>query len=92
MQRLSALRYGFVFAITVGLLYIACGIATMVAPTAIATVIDAVVHGLNIGSLTRNLPATSLGEVAIGLVYISIYSFIAGCVYGAVRNVLGRST
>jgi hypothetical protein len=92
MQPLSALRYGFVLAITVGLLYVACGIATMVAPTAIATVINSVVHGLNIGSLTRNLPATNLGQVAVGLVSISVYSFIAGCVYGVVRNVLGRST
>lgn len=91
MKPLSALRYGLAFAITVGLLYVACAIVTLVAPTAIASVIDTVVHGLDIGPLTRNLQPAPVSRMVVGLISITLYSFVAGTLYGAIRNLLARS-
>lgn len=91
MKALSAWRYGFAFATTVGLLYVACAIVALVAPTVIASVIDTVVHGLNIGPLTRNLQPVQVGRIVMGLIYITLYSFVAGTLYGAARNLLARS-
>jgi hypothetical protein len=90
MKPLSAWRSGLAFAITVSLLYIACAIATLAAPSAIASVIDTVVHGLNIGPLTRDLPPAQVSAMATGLVYVTLYSFVAGTLYSAVRNLLAK--
>ncbi len=90
MTALPALRQGAAFAATVGLLYIACAIVAMVSPGAIPGALDVVVHGLDIGSLTRDVPPTTVGEVGAGLLYVIAYSFVAGTLYGAIRNALAR--
>lgn len=90
MTALPALRQGAAFAATVGLLYIACAIVAMVSPWAIPGALDVVVHGLDIGSLTRDVPPTTVGEVGAGLLYVIAYSFVAGTLYGAIRNALVR--
>lgn len=90
MTALPALRQGVAFAATVGLLYIACAIVAMVSPGAIPGALDVVVHGLDIGSLTRDVPPTTVGEVGAGLLYVMAYSFVAGALYGAIRNALAR--
>lgn len=90
MTTLPAIRQGVAFAATAGLLYLACAIVAMVAPGAIPGALDVVVHGLEIGSLTRDVPPTTVGEVGAGLVYVIVYSFVAGTLYGTVRNALVR--
>jgi hypothetical protein len=91
MKQLSALRYGVALAVTVSVLYLACAIVTMISPTAIADMLGAIVHGLNINPLTRDVPPNTLGGTLIGLVYIACYSFVAGVLFGAIRNRLARS-
>lgn len=78
MSNLSALRQGVAFAATVGLLYLACAIVAMVLPSAIPGALDVVVHGLDMGPLTRSVPPISVGEVGAGLLYVIAYSFVAG--------------
>lgn len=90
MTKLPALRQGAAFAATVGLLYVACAIVAMVSPGAIPSALDVVVHGLDMGSLTRSVPPTTAGEVGAGLLYVLVYSFVAGTLYGAIRNALAR--
>lgn len=88
MTALPALRQGAAFAATVGLLYIACALVAMVAPGAIPAALDVVVHGLTIDTLTRDVPAATVGEIVVGLLYAIAYSFVAGWLYGAIRNTL----
>jgi hypothetical protein len=88
MTVLSAIRQGVAFAATTGLLYLACAIVALMSPGAIPGALDVVVHGLEIGSLTRDVPPTTVGEVGAGLLYVVAYSFVAGTVYGAIRNAL----
>lgn len=86
MKSLSPLRYGAALAITIGILYIACAVVSMVAPAALAAALDVVAHGINIGPRTTNVAPVTLGEVIVGLVYIVCYSFVAGVLFGTVRN------
>lgn len=88
---MPAWRYGAALSITVGLLYIACAIVAMAVPDALARALTVVVHGLNIGGLTAPIPPTSIGAVIVGLVYIALYTFIAGWLFGAVRNAMARA-
>lgn len=90
MNTLSALRQGTAFAATVGLLYVACAIVAMIAPQAIPHALDVVVHGLDIGSLTQNVRPTTWTEVCAGLLYVVGYTFVAGTLYGSIRNALAR--
>ena len=90
MTVMSALRQGVALAATIGLLYLACAIVAMLSPGAIPAALDVVVHGLEIGSLTRNVSPTTAGEVGAGLLYVIAYSFIAGTLYGSIRNALAR--
>ena len=88
MTHLSALRQGTAVAATVGVLYIACAIVALVDPTAIANAMQAVVHGLR--SLDQDVPATTAPAATVGLLYVVAYSFVAGTLYGAIRNALGN--
>lgn len=90
MTALSAFRQGVAFSATVGLLYIACAIVAMLSPGTIPGALDVVVHGLEIGSLTRDVPPTSAAEAGAGLLYVIAYGFVAGTLYGAIRNALAR--
>lgn len=86
MKPLSPLGYGAALAITVGILYLACAIVSMMAPGALADAIEAVAHGINIRPLTDNVAPVKLGDVIIGLIYVACYSFVAGVLFGAIRN------
>lgn len=90
MTALPALRQGVAFAATAGLLYLACAMVAMISPGAIPGALDVVVHGLEIGPLTRDVPPTTAGEVGAGLLYVIAYSFVAGTLYGAIRNALSH--
>ncbi len=86
MKPLSPLGYGVALAITVGILYLSCAVVSMIAPAALADAIDVVAHGVNISPLTDNVAPVKLGDVIIGLLYIGCYSFVAGVLFGAIRN------
>ena len=91
MTCLPAWRYGAALSITVGLLYLACAVVAMLVPDLIPRILETVVHGLNIRALTALTPSTSVAGVAGGLVYVVLYCFLAGWLFGAVRNGLARS-
>lgn len=87
---LSPWRTGVAFALTVGILYLACLLLMLVAPGVVLGIFSTWVHGLNLEPLTTNPPPLSLARAALGLVLISGYAFIAGTLYGAVRKWLAR--
>lgn len=91
MTCLPAWRYGAALSITMGLLYLACALVTLAAPEAIARALTVVVHGLNLASVTSPIPATDPGAILVGLVFVALYAFIAGALFGAVRNALARA-
>ena len=90
MTALSPWRYGVVLAATIAILYAACAVATLVAPGVVARVLDVVVHGLDIGVLTARIPPPSGATIGAGLLCVTGYAFIAGSLYGAIRNRLAR--
>ncbi|MFZ5657292.1 MAG: DUF5676 family membrane protein [Pseudomonadota bacterium] len=87
---MPAWRYGAALSLTAGVLYIACAIVAMLVPDAIARALTTVVHGLNIGGLTSQVPSTSIDAVGMGLVYVTVYAFVAGWLFGVVHNSLAR--
>ena len=91
MTCLPAWRYGAALSITVGLLYVACAVLAMLVPDAIPRALGVVVHGLNIAAISGPAPATTVAVVAAGLVYVLLYTFLAGWLFGAVRNALARA-
>jgi hypothetical protein len=86
MSQLTPLRTGAAFAVTVAILYVACLLAVWVAPGMVLAVFSTWVHGLNLEPLTTNPPPLQLPRALMGLLLISAYFFIAGAVYGVVRN------
>lgn len=84
-------RYGAALSLTVALLYLGCALVTLAAPDALARALTTVVHGLNIGGLTGPIPSTSFGAIVVGLVYVALYAFVAGWVFGAMRNAMARA-
>lgn len=89
---MPAWRYGAALALTVGLLYIACALLAVVMPDAIPRIVTVVVHGLNIGGLTGPTAPPRAGTMVVGLVYVSLYAFVAGWLFGAVRNAMARAS
>jgi len=49
-------------------------------------------HGLNIGGLTGPIAPPRAGTMVVGLVYVSLYAFFAGWLFGAVRNAMARAS
>lgn len=90
MTCLPAWRYGAALSITAGLLYLACALVAVAVPDALARALGAVVHGLNIAPLTGPIPDTSIGAAIVGLIYVALYAFVAGGLFGAVRNAMAR--
>jgi hypothetical protein len=88
---IPAWRYGATLSITVGLLYLACALVAMAVPDALARAVTVVVHGLNIGGMTGPIPPTTFGAALLGLVYVAVYAFVAGWLFGAVRNTMARA-
>jgi hypothetical protein len=86
MSQLTPLRTGAAFAVTVGILYVACLVAVWIAPGLVLAVFATWVHGLNLEPLTANPPPLDLSRALLGLLLISAYFFIAGAVYGVVRQ------
>lgn len=90
MNTLSAWRYGVATGITAGLLYAGCGLVALVSPDLLPRILLAVVHGLDIRLQAAAVPRTPVGTMLLGLVYVVGWSFVAGAVFGAVRNALVR--
>ena len=90
-MRLSPLQNGLALALTVGLLYVACAVLVIIAPEATPTVVRLVVHGLDTGAVAISSSPPALPSVAVGLVLISAYSFVAGALYGWIGNRLARA-
>lgn len=88
---MPAWRYGAALSATAGLLYLACVLVTMVMPDAVARSVGAIVHGLNIGALTATAPATSLSAGLGGLLFVVLYAFVAGWLFGVLRNGFARA-
>lgn len=86
MSQLTPLRTGAAFAVTVAILYVACLVAVWIAPGLVLAVFATWVHGLNLEPLTTNPPPLDLSRALLGLLLISVYFFIAGAVYGVVRQ------
>lgn len=86
MSQLTPLRTGAAFAVTVAILYVACLVAVWIAPGLVLAVFATWVHGLNLEPLTTNPPPLDLSRALLGLLLISAYFFIAGAVYGVVRQ------
>ena len=91
MNRLNPVISGLSLAITVGLLYLLCALAVVIAPGALSAAFGLVVHGLNLAPLMQQIPPISLPAVLIGLLAIMAYSFIAGLLFGWVNNIFARS-
>lgn len=88
---MPAWRYGAALSATAGLLYLACALVAMAVPDVIARSVAAIVHGLNIGSLTASAPSTSLPTALGGLLFVVLYAFVAGWLFGALRNSFARA-
>jgi hypothetical protein len=86
MPQLTPLRTGAAFALTVAVLYVACLLAVWLAPGTVLVVFSTWVHGLNLEPLTTNAPPLVFSRALLGLLLISAYFFIAGVVYGFVRQ------
>jgi hypothetical protein len=86
MTQLTPFRTGAAFALTIAILYVACLLLVLVAPGVVLAIFATWVHGLNLEPLTTNPPPIDIGRALLGLLLISGYAFIAGTVYGAVRQ------
>ena len=75
---------------TVAILYSLCVLAFALFPDLAAGFINSVNHGANLQSLEVGKVAFTFGEFLIGLIYISLYTIVAGYIYGAIRNSLQR--
>lgn len=86
MTQLPPFRTGAAFALTIAILYVACLLLMLVAPGVVLAIFATWVHGLNLEPLTTNPPPIDIGRALLGLLLISGYAFIAGTVYGVVRQ------
>jgi len=86
MTPLTPVRTGAAFALTIAILYLACFLLTLVAPGVVLAIFATWVHGLNLEPLTTHPPPIEIGRALLGLLLICGYAFLAGTVYGAVRQ------
>lgn len=92
MHKISKSTVAASLALTVGLLYSLCGVVVAVAPGALGAALRIIAHGLNISVLAQSVPTMSFAAFLLGLLTVTVYSFVAGYLYALVHNLFARDS
>ena len=88
--RSRPLSYALTLAVTVGVLYLACAVVVALVPGALAAALRLVLHGLNLSLSPAAVEGMTWSRVLLGTLAIGAYAFIAGGVFGFVRDGIER--
>ena len=91
MERVTPWVIGAAFAVTVGIVYIACAVAVLLFPDATLAFFNTWMHGIDLTVIKRD-PASPLtfNEWGTGFVTAVVGGFLAGAIYGWARNLFMR--
>lgn len=89
-SRSRPLSYALTLAMTVGVLYLACAVVVALVPGALAAALGLVLHGLNLSFSAAAVEGMTWSRVLFGTLALGAYAFIAGGVFGFVRDRIER--
>jgi hypothetical protein len=91
MGKLTAWRFGAVFALTVIISYTVCTLAWMAFTEQSVTFLNALFHGLDFGKL-RVGGGFSVGDWLYATAVLTVWAFLTGALFAALRGWLARDT
>ena len=86
MNRMNPVGLGLTFAITTAVLSITCAALVAIVPGQMVAIFQSWWHGLDVTMLANTAPPVTLQSVAIGLITISAFAFVAGFLFAAIGN------
>ena len=82
---MSPLRTGIAFGITVGVFYIFCTVAWVMAPGPFLSFMNSLFHGMDFSSMVRSGPFAWQGFL-IALLLLSVWALMAAAFYAWLHN------
>ena len=82
---MSPLRTGIAFGITVGVFYILCTVAWVMAPGPFLSFMNSLFHGMDFSSMVRSGPFAWQGFL-IALLVLSVWALMAAAFYAWLHN------
>jgi ABC-type nitrate/sulfonate/bicarbonate transport system permease component len=90
MERTPAWASGAALAVTIGVIYMVCAVASVFAPDRLIEFFNTWMHTIDLRLVKRpSSEAISAGQWVFGFVTAVLASFLAGVLYGWTRNLFG---
>lgn len=90
MNRINPTGFALTFAITTATLSLVCAGLVAIAPVPMMAIFQSWWHGLDVSQLAATAPPMTLQSVAIGLITITAFAFVASFLFAIVNNALAR--
>lgn len=83
------LNTGLAVGLTWGVSYLLCALVTALFPSLLPSALGVLVHGLNVSAFQQPVPPTSVGNVALGAAFFTLFGLWVGALYAVLSNALG---